>query len=71
MIIHIAGPSGSGKTTIGDKLEAKTKFKIIHTDDIDNKNSLSVLKTMKNRLDYGKFDSATADLNKKILKNKL
>ena len=68
MIIHISGPSGSGKTTLGNKLEAKTKFKIIHTDDIDDKNSLLVLKTMKNKLDYGKFDAATADLNKKDIK---
>jgi adenylate kinase family enzyme len=34
MIINIVGPSGSGKTTLGYKLESKTKYKIIHTDDI-------------------------------------
>ena len=68
MIIHISGPSGCGKTTLGNKLEAKTKFKIIHTDDIDDKNSLSVLKAMKSKLDYGKFGAATAELNKKDIK---
>lgn len=65
MIIHVAGPSGSGKTTLGYKLESKTKFKIIHTDDIDDKNSLSILKTFKNKLDYDKFDSSVSELNKK------
>lgn len=68
MIIHISGPSGSGKTTLGNKLEYNTKFKIIHTDDIDDKNSLLVLKAMKSKLDYGKFDAATAELNKKDIK---
>ena len=40
---------GIAATTLGNKLKAKTKFKIIHTDyiddidDIDDKNSLSFI----------------------------
>jgi adenylate kinase family enzyme len=48
MIIHIAGQSGSGKSTLGNKLSKHKQFIVIDTDDIDDRNSLSVLqqKTM-------------------------
>jgi len=44
MIIHISGPSGSGKTTLGNKIAKISNTIVIDTDDIDDPNSIKIIK---------------------------
>jgi len=44
MIIHISGPSGAGKTTLGNKIAKISNTIIIDTDDIDDPNSIEIIK---------------------------
>lgn len=71
MIIHIKGPTGSGKTTISKRISNKiNNVTIVDTDDIDDKNSLILLKnfsSLEKISDIKLFDKKVAELNKKDL----
>lgn len=69
MIIHILGRSGAGKTTLGKKLSKLNNTVSLDTDDIDDVNSLKLLKkyNIENKSEDKAFNEERAKLNREEL----
>jgi shikimate kinase len=65
MIIHILGNSGSGKTTLGKKLSKLENTIVLDTDEIDDVNSIKLLKKYKK--EDAEFNKEKSKLNKEEL----
>ena len=64
MIIHISGPSGSDKTTLGNKIAKISNTIVIDTDDIDDPNSIKIMKK-ENKIDILKSIITKEKCNRK------